>query len=73
MVSLEALFAPDVVSLSPTATRMRGCARVPVLGRARVARLSAYRQLWRDAVPELVDANGTTGVLIHRDGRPSLS
>ncbi|MFF0013203.1 sigma-70 family RNA polymerase sigma factor [Streptomyces sp. NPDC005374] len=68
VASLEALLAPDVVSLSD-GNGMRGCARVPVLGRARVARLAAYRQLWREAVPELVDANGATGVLVRRDGR----
>ncbi|MEU1518679.1 sigma-70 family RNA polymerase sigma factor [Streptomyces sp. NPDC005811] len=68
VASLEALLTPDVVSLSD-GNGMRGCARVPVLGRARVARLAAYRQLWREAVPELVDANGATGVLVHRDGR----
>ncbi|RPF37334.1 sigma-70 family RNA polymerase sigma factor [Streptomyces sp. TLI_185] len=68
VASLEALLAPDVVSLSD-GNGMRGCARVPVLGRARVARLSVYRQLWRETVPELIDANGATGVLIHRDGR----
>jgi RNA polymerase sigma-70 factor (ECF subfamily) len=68
VASLEALLAPDVVSLSD-GNGMRGCARVPVLGRGRVARLSAYRQLWREAVPELVDANGSTGVVVHRDGR----
>ncbi|MBK6016308.1 sigma-70 family RNA polymerase sigma factor [Streptomyces sp. MBT53] len=67
VASLEALLAPDVVSLSD-GNGMRGCARVPVRGRARVARLSAYRQLWRESVPELVDANGSTGVVIHRDG-----
>jgi len=68
VASLEALLAPDVVSLSD-GNGMRGCARVPVQGRARVARLAAYPQLWREAVPELVDANGATGVLVHRDGR----
>lgn len=68
VASLEALLAPDVVSLSD-GNGMRGCARVPVLGRARVAKLSAYRQLWREAVPEPVDANGSSGVLVHRDGR----
>ncbi|WP_460070501.1 sigma-70 family RNA polymerase sigma factor [Streptomyces sp. YKOK-I1] len=68
LASLEALLAPDAVSLSD-GNGMRGCARVPVLGRARVARLSAYRRLWREAVPELVAANGSTGVLVHRDGR----
>ncbi|WP_069762060.1 sigma-70 family RNA polymerase sigma factor [Streptomyces sp. LUP47B] len=68
VASLEALLTPDVVSLSD-GNGMRGCARVPVRGRARVARLAVYRQLWREAVPELVDANGATGVLLHRDGR----
>ena len=68
VASLETLLAPDAVSLSD-GNGMRGCARVPVLGRARVARLSAYRRLWREAVPELVDANGSTGVVLHRDGR----
>ncbi|MGI5460778.1 sigma-70 family RNA polymerase sigma factor [Streptomyces sp. CA-249302] len=67
VASLEALLAPDAVSLSD-GNGMRGCARVPVLGRTRVARLSAYRRLWQEAVPELVDANGATGVLVHRDG-----
>ncbi|WP_405669950.1 sigma-70 family RNA polymerase sigma factor [Streptomyces sp. NBC_01530] len=69
IASLEALLTPDAVSLSD-GNGMRGCARVPVLGRDRVARLSTYRQLWRGAVPELVDANGATGVLVSRDGRP---
>ncbi|MEU0945406.1 sigma-70 family RNA polymerase sigma factor [Streptomyces canus] len=68
VASLEALLAPDVVSLSD-GNGMRGCARIPVLGHARVARLSAYRRLWQGAVPELVDANGSSGVLLHRDGR----
>ncbi|MFJ9902427.1 sigma-70 family RNA polymerase sigma factor [Streptomyces sp. NPDC101152] len=68
VASLEILLAPDVVSLSD-GNGMRGCARVPVRGPARVARLATYRQLWREAQPELVDANGATGVLIHRDGR----
>lgn len=68
VASLEALLTPNVVSLSD-GNGMRGCARVPVLGSVRVARLSAYRQLWRETVPELVDANGSTGVVLHRDGR----
>ncbi|MDV9171205.1 sigma-70 family RNA polymerase sigma factor [Streptomyces sp. W16] len=68
VASLEALLTPDVVSLSD-GNGMRGCARVPVLGRARVARLSVYRKFWRDAVPELVEANGSAGVVVRRDGR----
>ncbi|MCX5052483.1 sigma-70 family RNA polymerase sigma factor [Streptomyces sp. NBC_00474] len=69
VASLEALLTPDAVSLSD-GNGMRGCARVPVLGRDRVARLSIYRQLWKGAVPELVDANGVTGVMVSRDDRP---
>lgn len=68
VASLEALLTPDAVSLSD-GNGMRGCARVPVRGRTRVARLSAHRQFWRDAESELVDANGSTGVVVHRDGR----
>lgn len=68
VASLEALLTPDAVSLSD-GNGMRGCARIPVRGRTRVARLSAYRRLWREAESELVDANGSTGVVIHRDGR----
>ncbi|WP_155056782.1 sigma-70 family RNA polymerase sigma factor [Streptomyces blattellae] len=69
VASLEALLTPDAVSLSD-GNGMRGCARLPVLGRARVARLSTYRQLWREAEPEFVDANGCTGVLVRRAGQP---
>ncbi|MFE2416461.1 RNA polymerase sigma-70 factor [Streptomyces hokutonensis] len=69
VASLEALLAPDVVSLSD-GNGTRGCARVPVLGRARVARLCVHRRFWREAEPEFVDANGSTGVVVRRDGRP---
>ncbi|MDH6212875.1 sigma-70 family RNA polymerase sigma factor [Streptomyces pseudovenezuelae] len=70
VASLEALLVPDAVSLSD-GNGMRGCARVPVLGRARVAKLSTYRRLWRGAEPRLVDANGCTGVMVYRDGQPT--
>ncbi|MFJ8107678.1 sigma-70 family RNA polymerase sigma factor [Streptomyces sp. NPDC096132] len=69
VASLEALLAPDTVSLSD-GNGMRGCARIPVLGRARVARMVTYPKLWRDAEPRLVDANGSPGVVVYRDGRP---
>lgn len=69
VASLEALLTPDTVSLSD-GNGMRGCARIPVLGRARVAKMVTYPKLWRDAEPRLVDANGCTGVMVHRDGRP---
>ncbi|WP_171115752.1 MULTISPECIES: RNA polymerase sigma-70 factor [unclassified Streptomyces] len=69
VASLEALLTPDVVSLSD-GNGMRGCARIPVLGRARVAKMVTYPKLWREAEPRLVDANGCTGVMVYRDGDP---
>ncbi|WP_232838276.1 sigma-70 family RNA polymerase sigma factor [Streptomyces geranii] len=68
VASLEALLTPDTVSLSD-GNGMRGCARIPVLGRARVAKMVTYPRLWRDAEPALVQANGSTGVLVRREGR----
>ncbi|MFE7927374.1 sigma-70 family RNA polymerase sigma factor [Streptomyces sp. NPDC057456] len=69
VASLEALLAPDAVSLSD-GNGIRACARIPVLGRARVARLAVYRRLWPDVDIGLVDANGRTGALLHRHGEP---
>ncbi|MGW7542450.1 RNA polymerase sigma-70 factor [Streptomyces sp. NPDC054770] len=69
VASLESLLTADAVSLSD-GNGLQGCARIPVLGRARIAKMSTYPQLWRAAMPRLVDANGLTGVTIHRDGRP---
>jgi RNA polymerase sigma-70 factor (ECF subfamily) len=70
VAALEALLTPDAVSLSD-GNGARGCARVPVLGRTRVAQLSVHRQFWRVADrPALVAANGRTGAVIHRDGGP---
>lgn len=46
VASLEALLTPDAVSLSD-GNGIRGAARVPVLGRARVANLAtAYPRFW---------------------------
>jgi RNA polymerase sigma-70 factor (ECF subfamily) len=67
--SLEALLTPDAVSLSD-GNGVRGCARVPVVSAARVARLSSHQQLWRDAETEAVAANGRPGVLVGHEGRP---
>ncbi|MFF4961689.1 sigma-70 family RNA polymerase sigma factor [Streptomyces sp. NPDC001222] len=69
VAALEALLAPDCVSLAD-GNGVRGCARVPVLGRARVARLSAFGLFWRGAEGRLVAANGGTGAVISQDGRP---
>lgn len=71
VASLEAVLTPDAVSLSD-GNGVRGAARVPVLGRARVANLAtATRRFWRGADVRRVEANGRAGVLLHRDGRPS--
>jgi RNA polymerase sigma-70 factor (ECF subfamily) len=71
VASLEALLAPDAVSLSD-GNGIRGAARIPVLGRARVANLAtATPRFWQEADPRLVDANGRTGMMIYRDGDPA--
>ncbi|MFJ9034010.1 RNA polymerase sigma-70 factor [Streptomyces sp. NPDC102274] len=72
IASLEALLTPDAVSLSD-GNGMRGAARVPVLGRARVANLStAYPRFWGAVEVRPVEANGRSGVMLYRDGRPSI-
>lgn len=68
VASLETLLSADAVSLSD-GNGLRGCARIPVLGRSRIAKMSTYPRLWREAEPRWVDANGHTGVTINRDGR----
>jgi RNA polymerase sigma-70 factor (ECF subfamily) len=71
VASLEALLTPDAVSLSD-GNGIRGAARVPVLGRARVANLAtATPRFWRGADHRHVEANGRTGVMIYRDGEPT--
>ncbi|MEV6131383.1 sigma-70 family RNA polymerase sigma factor [Streptomyces violaceusniger] len=70
VASLEALLTPDATSLSD-GNGLRACARIPVLGPARIAKLATYSRLWRDAEPRLVDANGRTGVMCYRDGEPA--
>ncbi|MFJ3776235.1 RNA polymerase sigma-70 factor [Streptomyces sp. NPDC090075] len=70
VASLETLLTADAVSLSD-GNGLRGCARIPVLGRARIARMSTYPRLWREAGPRWVDANGLTGVVIHQADRPT--
>ncbi|GGW98280.1 RNA polymerase sigma factor [Streptomyces malachitofuscus] len=67
---LEALLTPDAVSLSD-GNGTRGAARVPVLGRARVANLStANRRLWPGTGVRFVEANGRSGVVLYQGGRP---
>ncbi|MGX1267944.1 RNA polymerase sigma-70 factor [Streptomyces phaeoluteigriseus] len=68
---LEALLTPNAVSLSD-GNGIRGAARMPVLGRSRVANLStAYPRFWPTVAVEPVAANGRSGILLHRDGRPA--
>ncbi|MET8331877.1 RNA polymerase sigma-70 factor [Streptomyces sp. NPDC005181] len=70
VASLEALLTPDAVSLSD-GNGIRGAARIPVLGRARVANLATAPRFWQGVDARLVDANGRTGVMIYRDGEPA--
>jgi RNA polymerase sigma-70 factor (ECF subfamily) len=69
--TLEELLTPNAVSLSD-GNGIRGAARIPVLGRSRVANLStANRRFWPTVEAEPVEANGRSGILLHRDGRPA--
>jgi RNA polymerase sigma-70 factor (ECF subfamily) len=71
VASLEALLTPDAVSLSD-GNGILGVARIPVLGRARVAHLlTAYPRFWGNVGIEFVAANGRMGAMIYRDGEPS--
>lgn len=71
VASLEALLAPDAVSLSDGNGHV-GAARIQVLGRARVANLAtANPKFWRGADIRSVQANGRSAAMIHRDGRPT--
>ncbi|MEW1775961.1 RNA polymerase sigma-70 factor [Streptomyces sp. NPDC086777] len=71
VASLEAVLAPDVVSLSD-GNGLRGAAQVPVVGRARVANLAtATRRFWQGTELRPVQANGRAGMLICRDGSPT--
>ncbi|MFJ8357232.1 RNA polymerase sigma-70 factor [Streptomyces sp. NPDC093984] len=71
VASLEALLTQDAVSLSD-GNGIRGAARVPVLGRSRVANLStANRRFWPTVEVEWAEANGRSGVILRRDGRPA--
>lgn len=71
VASLEAVLAPDIVSLSD-GNGLRGAARVPVVGRARVANLAtATPRFWRETDLRPVQANGRTSVMLYRDGSPT--
>ena len=71
VVALERLLADDVVSLSD-GNGVRGVARVPVVGRTKVARfVAAFRpRFWPGTQNAWVEANGHAALLIKVDGAP---
>jgi RNA polymerase sigma-70 factor (ECF subfamily) len=71
VVALERLLAEDVVSRSD-GNGARGVARLPVVGRTRVARfVSAFRpRFWPGTRSTWVEANGHPALLIEADGAP---
>lgn len=68
--ALESLFVADVVSLSDGGGLARHAARVPVLGRERVAQVIASftTRLWGDVAIAWIEANGEPAALITRPG-----
>jgi RNA polymerase sigma-70 factor (TIGR02957 family) len=71
MVALEGLFAKDVVSYSDGGGLVRA-ARVPVVGRERVAKFIAAfsSHYWSGVSLSWIEANGQESVLISRYGEP---
>ena len=72
VAALERLLAEDVVTLSD-GNGVRGVARVPVRGRARVAAFVAAfraRRFWEAAEVEWVEANGRPAVLVRTGCTP---
>ena len=70
MAGLEALFAEDVVSTSDGGGIVRA-ARVPVVGRARVAKfIASAAHFWDGVTLAWVETNGQAAVLVSREGLP---
>src|SRR6516164_2824175 len=70
MAGLEALFAEDVVSTSDGGGIVRA-ARVPVVGRERVAKfIATAAHFWQGVTLAWVETNGQAAVLVSRDGVP---
>ena len=70
MAALEGLFAEDVVSTSDGGGIVRA-ARVPVVGRERVAKfIAAAAHFWNGVTLAWIEANGQAAVLVSRDGVP---
>ncbi|QKW39473.1 RNA polymerase sigma-70 factor [Actinomadura sp. NAK00032] len=70
--ALEELLAEDAVSYSDGGGAVRGAARLPVAGRARVAKfIAAFApRFWPGATVAWVEANGRPAALVSRDGTP---
>jgi RNA polymerase sigma-70 factor (ECF subfamily) len=70
MEALEGLFAEDVISTSDGGGIVRA-ARVPVVGRARVAKfIASASHFWMGVKLAWVETNGQAAVLVSRDGVP---
>jgi RNA polymerase sigma-70 factor (TIGR02957 family) len=70
MVALESLFAEDVVSTSDGGGIVRA-ARVPVVGRERVAKfIATAAHFWNGVTLDWVETNGKAAVLVSREGVP---
>ena len=70
LAALEGLFAEDVISTSDGGGIVRA-ARVPVVGRERVAKfIATAAHFWNGVKLTWVEANGQAAVLVSRDGVP---
>jgi RNA polymerase sigma-70 factor (TIGR02957 family) len=70
MAALESLFAEDVVSTSDGGGIVRA-ARVPVVGRERVAKfIASAAHFWNGVTLAWVETNGQAAILVSRDGVP---
>jgi RNA polymerase sigma-70 factor (TIGR02957 family) len=71
MAGLEGLFAKDVVSTSDGGGIVRA-ARVPVVGRERVAKfIATAAHFWKGVTLAWIEVNGQAAVLVSRDGVPA--
>lgn len=70
--ALEELLAEDAVSYSDGGGAVRGASRIPVAGRARVAKfvVAFAPRFWPGATVAWVEANGRPAALVSRDGAP---
>lgn len=70
--ALEELLAEDAVSYSDGGGAVRGASRIPVAGRARVAKfvVAFAPRFWPGATVAWVEANGRPAALVSRDGTP---